>query len=450
MSNWARKTSRLKHRLIVGLVIVLLLASEPALTHSFASLDQEQFTLRLIKKITRTKGEVQAIVLSDDSRFLVPATWENKTEIWDVESGRLIATVDGRVLRPFDYSDFKLLDAFSPDGRTLVTTVGKELKLWDAATGKFKLSLKGHTKDIRSQAFSPDGSTIATGAPDGTVKLWDAETGALKFTLDAFEVKNYPRWRIVSRRISGLLAELHVEFSPDGTKLLTVPAGQPTKIWNVKTGKREAVLTDQDFSGKFSPTGRFLIAMKEDSRATDLWEMATGQLKATFTVGPVAFSSDEKWLGLVGHNGKNGLFNLKTMEVEHKVPLEVNNFVTWTSFSPDNQIFVQASGLSDHRAALVEVSSGKIIAQLPIVAKKGFDLVSDFLKYWEKLSFHPSSQVLMGANQDLVRFWDPKSGKQLAVLNEARDPSSFGKNGKLLVTTDKDKKSLSLWHVVIR
>ena len=99
------------------------------------------------------------------------------------------------------------------------------------------------------------------------------------------------------------------------------------------------------------------------------------------------------------YKGKKGLLNLKTLEVEHELSLSVNDFVTWNSFSPDSRIFVLASGLSRHEAALVEVSTGKIIARLPIVAKEGFDIISNFLKYWEKLSFHPTSSVLMGADQ---------------------------------------------------
>ena len=42
----------------------------------------------------------------------------------------------------------------------------------------------GHTAEIWSLAYSPDGKWFATGSADKTVKLWDATTGKLKADLE--------------------------------------------------------------------------------------------------------------------------------------------------------------------------------------------------------------------------------------------------------------------------
>jgi len=38
-------------------------------------------------------------------------------------------------------------------------------------------TLTGHTGDVRSVAFSPDGTRVVSGSYDNLVKIWNVETG---------------------------------------------------------------------------------------------------------------------------------------------------------------------------------------------------------------------------------------------------------------------------------
>src|SRR5437762_10496268 len=67
--------------------------------------------------------------------------------------------------------------AFSPLDGTLASVGGQSLlyrpgdiKLWNPADGKLKLSLEGHGSTVWAVAFSPDGKLMATAAYDGIVK----------------------------------------------------------------------------------------------------------------------------------------------------------------------------------------------------------------------------------------------------------------------------------------
>lgn len=66
------------------------------------------------------------------------------------------------------------------------------VRIWDATTGEPVHQLSGHTGGVRSVAYSPDGTHIATGSSGGSVRIWDPHTGtpvtATVFVLPGGEV----------------------------------------------------------------------------------------------------------------------------------------------------------------------------------------------------------------------------------------------------------------------
>ena len=70
---------------------------------------------------------------------------------------------------------------FSPDGDTLVSggsdrtflLYNDTIRLWDAKTGEPLQTLKGHRNSVTSVAFSMDGSMLASGSWDRTVQVWE-------------------------------------------------------------------------------------------------------------------------------------------------------------------------------------------------------------------------------------------------------------------------------------
>jgi WD40 repeat protein len=118
----------------------------------------------------------------------------DKTIVWDVAHRRPVRTFSiGGVL------------ALGPDGKTLA--LGQpdgSIILADAAAGRRRGVLTGHTAPVSQLAFSPDGATLASVSDDRTAIVWDLVTGRARETL-----RGHAGW------IRG------VAFSADGRTLAT-------------------------------------------------------------------------------------------------------------------------------------------------------------------------------------------------------------------------------------
>jgi hypothetical protein len=68
---------------------------------------------------------------------------------------------------------------FHPDGTRLASGGhDRAVWLWDLLTGRDVARLEGHTNYIYSLAFSPDGKSLVSGSGDNTVRVWDTEPPA--------------------------------------------------------------------------------------------------------------------------------------------------------------------------------------------------------------------------------------------------------------------------------
>jgi WD40 repeat protein len=122
------------------------------------------------------------------------------------------------------------LDIFTMGTNIVASTTekGKEIFIWDAATGDQKGSLKGHAKKINNLAFTKDGSLLLSASEDKTIRVWDV--------LDLKEIKKIPFTRAVKCMACDLKGErafigaddnrIHVLDLINGKESSIIPIGE--------------------------------------------------------------------------------------------------------------------------------------------------------------------------------------------------------------------------------
>jgi len=203
------------------------------------------------------------------------------------------------------------------------------VKLWEVKTGDLLRTLSGHTNQVNSVVFSPDGHLLASGSGDGTIKLWEVGTGELLHTLSehtlqvafspdgcllALGYSSVKLWDVETRKLIYILTG-HTKwinslaFSPDGRLLALGDANSTIKLWDVEGGKLVYTLTETGSYGNavaFSPDGYLLTS---GGGTIKLWEVETGDLLRTLSgqgmsVNSVAFSPEGYLLASGGNTVK--------------------------------------------------------------------------------------------------------------------------------------------------
>ncbi|TDE57225.1 hypothetical protein E1295_08880 [Nonomuraea mesophila] len=242
-------------------------------------------------------GSVAMIAFTPGGRTLVTSGTDG-LRLWDVAGRREIA----------HEPTLKGVAVLSPDGRFVAVQQGQDIVFWDVARRKEtgpRIRVPGHTDVITGLAISPDGTTLASAGFDNRVRLFDVAARR--------EIPGSP-----PAAAGGLVNDL--EFSPDGRTLAYTAVDDAVRLWDVPRRRPAGVaLIPEDGTTSalaFSPDGRVLVTGSTRGGVL-LWDLRVNRRLGTAMnghargVSSVAYSADGTTVATVGGDGTARLWNVR-------------------------------------------------------------------------------------------------------------------------------------------
>ncbi|MBI3240896.1 MAG: hypothetical protein HYZ49_01190 [Chloroflexi bacterium] len=398
---------------------------------------------------------VWALAFSPDGKTLA-STSGNNILLWDVSNLPEGVKQIGQPLT--GHSAEVLTLAFNPNGDTLASAAGifdNSIILWNVATQKpIGEPLKGHAYGVHSVAFSPDGKTLASGSEDTRVILWDVVTQKQMASLERHRATVYK-----------------VAFSPDGKTLASGSADSTIVFWDVSRSDRLGAHLNT-FTGHsstvydlaFDSTSSLFASASADTTVI-LWDTSIrSSLGKTLDghksiVRYVAYSPDGKLIASASNDPSVILWNGETGEpigqplAGHPLTFsrnnaEITNNINAVAFSPDSKTL--ADGGRDGKIVLWNVAD----PASPLQIGGPIDAHTD--RVWS-VAFSPDGQTLASGSEDkTIKLWDLSdlpNVKLITTLDIAAGGHTdtvrtvvFRPDGKMLASSGKDT-TIKLWDV---
>lgn len=193
-----------------------------------------------------------AIALVVDSRRAVSGSTDRNLQVWDLETGKILRTLEG-------HTDWIRAVAVVDDLRAISGSNDRTLRIWDLETGQTLRTFKGHTNRISTVAVV-DGRRVISGSEDRTLRVWDLETGQ---TL---------------RTLKGHTASISTLAVMDDRRAVSGSEDETLRVWDLETGKTLQTLKGHTASVRAVAVvdSRRVVSGSNDETLR-VWDLETGQ-----------------------------------------------------------------------------------------------------------------------------------------------------------------------------
>lgn len=365
-------------------------------------------------------SEVNACAVTPDSRRVVSASTDRTLKLWDVETGRPLATLTG-------HTDGVSACAVTPDGRRVISASWDgTLKTWDLERERLLRTLEGHTGLVTACTVTPDGYHVVSTSKDGTLKVWDLESGHLLRTLEGH-----------TGRVSACA------MTSDGQRVVSASHDETLRIWDLESGRSVAALHGHVGGVNacaVTSDGRRVVSASGD-RTLKVWDLEVGRLLTTLEghtslVTACAVAPD-------GRRVVSGSWDqaLKVWDLEiggSPAPQQGHTReVNACAMTPDGRRAVSAS--QDETLKVWDLETGHLVVTLEghtggvracAVSADGRHVIS---ASWDRT----------------LKIWDLESGRMLTTLDGHMkwvDACAASADGQRVVSASRDR-TLKVWDL---
>jgi WD40 repeat protein len=342
---------------------------------------------------------VRSLVFHPNSSWLAVGTDAGTTTIWDVASNHEIAH--------FNQSGQIFGLAFSPDGSTIASGGSGNVALWESISGHLLYTVSTSSELV---VFSPDGNLVAAGGEGDTVKVWGAKSGHVLAEKQQFAHNGYGDMRVVSA----------IAFSPDSKLIASAdggarfaftvprqPVGGNILVWEATTGRDITHMQHDDevLGLAFSPDGKQLASASYD-RTARVWDSHTGEKISSFVhYGPVnalVFSEDGKSIVSVSSDGVGRVWEMSSGKEIARLPTESKV-----------KIEVVAMNSTTHHIAMGDANGRVWVWGIDTAYVTSMPHTNSIAS----VSYSPDGKLIASASWDkTARVWNAATGQQVAEI----------------------------------
>ncbi|XP_028393942.1 apoptotic protease-activating factor 1-like [Dendronephthya gigantea] len=377
-------------------------------------------------------GVVRWCCFSSDGEKIASGSDDQTVKIWEATTRVCLITTD-------KHNDFVSYCCFSRDNSLVYASSSSYIWIWDSTSGEKTgcIDIKGH---VLAFALSPAGDKLAVALSDAVVQLWDIDT---KKQLNVYS--GHKNW-------------VHsVDFSLDGTQLVSGSADETVKVWPVDTTAFAKKVRLKKVFDVFFKDDQILIAIADNQNTVRIFTGLHGKESCSseafdaiitclvflldgnrvaigLEFGKIVILDVESGRSLRTLSGHSGRVYSLTKNNSGSILLscsEDKTFMTWDAESGEALLSKEqrheedvtlASFIDQDRRIVTASKDGTVQVWDSALGSRLFTCVHESRSWVLACVVSPDdTKIVTSSVNSVVKAWDASTGRELFTLSPDRD-----------------------------